>query len=132
MSKLLWLIGLLLTSVITLPAQIGVDPNLVDHYGSPVLGPPKAQVNPNASSRYRRVERPRYHIPGTLRGAERNVMGEELPPKNDFEYIPVIAQRDTVAVYVFDEAEDTFPGAYPVNPVSPPSAQGVIDLFPPD
>jgi hypothetical protein len=132
MSKLLCLFGLLLTSVVTVPAQVGVDPGLVDRYGSPVLAPAKMKGTIRVSGGYRKFDQPRYHISGTLRAAERNAMGERLPPKNAFEYTPVVPQRDTVSVYVFDEAESAGPGAYPVNPVSPPSANGVIELFPSD
>lgn len=102
MSRLLCFFSLLLTSFVCASAQVGNDPQLVDPTGSPVMVPSKSRIHYN-SNRYQRVEPSKYEIPGTLRDAGRNAMGERTSPQSAFEYTPAVPPRDTTSVFVMDE-----------------------------
>ena len=132
MGKLLSTFLALLTSVVTLSAQVGSDPFLVSPDGSPAL------VHANTPRTNSRVESSRtqegaiYHIPGTIRGAERNAMGERLPPEEDIEYSRVGLYRDTTSIFVFDSSENARRNATSVPSDPRPTSDDVIELFPSD
>lgn len=129
MNKLLLFLFLVITPTATLMAQVGTDPYLVDPDGSPVMVPSRSSGPADFGGANQ--DRPKYEISGTLRGAGRNVLGESLPPKDDFEYTSSVHLSDTSRVFVIDQEGNPIrdmDGVY--SDPQQTGSDGVLGLFP--
>jgi hypothetical protein len=107
----------------SLQAQIGGDHDLIDRFGSPVVVPLKVQ----SESPY--GNHTRYHIPGTMRHADRNVMGERVAEEEGFIYSTPNPFSDTTQVFVIDSNGQPIRKVQPFEPEPEPVPDEEIQVF---